>query len=81
MWSTNTLRTSTEVFGTLAENEPPEMTAMIEALFFLGPHKPVTWDEQSCIYCDSLRAAGNCLDTILALYTCGTGTHSHVNGP
>ena len=47
-------------------NNTPEMTAMIEALFFLGPHGPVTRDEQSCIYHDSLRAAGICLGTIQA---------------
>ena len=43
-----------------------EMTAMIEALSFLGPHGPVARDEQSCIYYDSLRAAGLCLGTIQA---------------
>ena len=41
------------------------MTAMIEALSFLGPHGPVAQDEQSCIYYDSLQAAGLCLGTIL----------------
>ena len=43
-----------------------EMTAMIEALSFLGPHGPVAQDEQSCIYFDSLHAAGICLGTIQA---------------
>ena len=43
-----------------------EMTAMIEALSFLGPHGPVARDEQSCICCDSLHAAGVCLGTIQA---------------
>ena len=47
-------------------NNTAEMTAMIEALFFLGPHGPVTRDEQSCIYYDSLHAAGICLGTIQA---------------
>ena len=42
------------------------MTAMIEALSFLGPHGPVAQDEQSCIYYDSLHAAGLCLGTIQA---------------
>ena len=44
-------------------NNTPEMTAMIEALSFLGP---VTRDEKSCIYCDSMHAAGICLGTIQA---------------
>ena len=43
-----------------------EMTAMIEALSFLGPHGPVAWDEQSCMYYGSLHAAGLCLGTIQA---------------
>ena len=47
-------------------NNTAEMTAMIEALSFLGPHGPVTGDEQSCIYYDSMHAAGICLGTIQA---------------
>ena len=47
-------------------NNTAEMTAMIEALSFLGPHGPVARDEQSCIYYDSLHAAGLCLVTIQA---------------
>ena len=47
-------------------NNTAEMTAMIEALSFLGPHGPVTRDEHSCIYYDSMHAAGMCLDTIQA---------------
>ena len=47
-------------------NNTAEMTAMIEALSFLGPHGPVARDEQSCIYYDSLHAAGICLGTIQA---------------
>ena len=43
-----------------------EMTAMIEALSFLGPHGLVARDEQSCIYYDSLHAACICLGTIKA---------------
>ena len=39
-------------------NNTVEMTAMIEALSFLGPHGPVTRDEQSCVYYDSMHAAG-----------------------
>ena len=47
-------------------NNTAEITAMIEALSFLGPHGPVTRDEQSCIYYDSMHAAGICLGTIQA---------------
>ena len=43
-----------------------EMTAMIEALSFLGLRGPVTHDEGSCIYFDSMHAAGICLGTIQA---------------
>ena len=42
------------------------MTAMIEAVSFLGPHGPVAHEEQSCIYYDSKLAAGVCLGTIQA---------------
>ena len=34
-----------------------EMTALIEALSFVGPHGPVTRDEHSCIFYDSMHAA------------------------
>ena len=44
-------------------NKTAEMTAMIEALSFLGPRGPVTHDEQSCIFFDSMHAAGICLGT------------------
>ena len=47
-------------------NNTAEMTAMIEALSFLGPRGPVTPDEQSGIYFDFLHAAGICLGTIQA---------------
>ena len=47
-------------------NNTAEMTAMIEALSFLGPQGPVARDEQSCIYYDSKHAAGVCLGTIQA---------------
>ena len=47
-------------------NNTAEMTAMIEALSYLGPHGPVARDEQSCIYYDSQHAAGVCLGTIEA---------------
>ena len=42
------------------------MTAMFEALSFLGPRGPVTHDEQSRYYYDSMHAAGICLGTIQA---------------
>ena len=47
-------------------NNTTEMTAMIEALSFLGLHGPVDRNEQSCIYHDALHAAGICLGTIQA---------------
>ena len=47
-------------------NNTAEMTAMIEALSFLGPRGPVARDANSCIYCDSKHAAGVCLGTIQA---------------
>ena len=47
-------------------NNTAEMTAMFEALSILGPHGPVAWDEQSCIYYDSQHAACVCLGTIQA---------------
>ena len=47
-------------------NNTAEMTAMIEALSFLGRRGPVTPDEQSRIYFDSMHAAGICLGTIQA---------------
>ena len=43
-----------------------EMTAMIEALSFLGPRAPVARDKDSCVYYDSKYAAGVCLGTIQA---------------
>ena len=47
-------------------NNTAEMTAVIEALSFLGPRGPVTRDEQPCIYYESMHAAGICLGTIQA---------------
>ena len=47
-------------------NNTAEMTAMIGALSFLRPHGSVARDEQSCIYYDSLHAAGLRLGTIQA---------------
>ena len=54
-------------------NNTAEMTAMIEALSFLGPHGPVARDEQSCIYYDSLHAV-NLLGHDPGSYACATGT-------
>ena len=42
-------------------NNTAEMTAMIEALSFLGPRGPVAPDVESCIYYDSKHAAGVCV--------------------
>ena len=47
-------------------NNTAEMTAMVEALSFLGPHGPVARDATSCIFYDSKHAAGICLGTIHA---------------
>ena len=46
-------------------NNTAEMSAMIEALSFLGPRGPIARDVDSCIY-DSKHAAGVCLGTIQA---------------
>ena len=43
-----------------------EMSAMVEALSFLGPHGPVARDRNSCVFYDSKHAAGVCLGTIQA---------------
>ena len=53
-------------------NNTAEMTAMFEALSFLGPRVLVTHDEQSRTYIHSMHAAGNCLGTIQAR------THVHL---
>ena len=47
-------------------NNTAQMTAMIEAMSFLGPHGPVARDVESCIYYDSKHAAGESLGTIQA---------------
>ena len=47
-------------------NNTAEMSAIIEALSFLGPHGPVARDAHSCVFHDSKHAAGVCLGTILA---------------
>ena len=60
-------------------NNTAEMTAMIEALSFLGPHGPLALDEQSCIYYDSLHAAGLCLGRSRLVHMCSW--YSLVNGP
>ena len=45
-------------------NNTTEMTAMVEALSFLGPRGPVARHTNSCISYDSKHAAGVCLGTI-----------------
>ena len=40
-----------------------EMSAMVEALSFLGFHGPVARDACSCVFYDSKHAAGVCLGT------------------
>ena len=47
-------------------NNTAEMTAKGEALSFFGPHGLLARYEQSCIYFDSLHAAGICLCMIQA---------------
>ena len=47
-------------------NNSAEMSAMIEALSFLGPHGLVARDANSCIFHDSKHAAGSCLGRIQA---------------
>ena len=42
------------------------MSALIEALFFLGLHGPVARDANSCIFHDSKHAADVCLGMIQA---------------
>ena len=51
-------------------NNTAEMSAMLEALCFLGPHGPVARNANSCIYDHSKQAAGNWLGTMRA--------HTHV---
>ena len=51
-------------------NNTSEMTAMIEALSFLGPHGGVAQDKQSCIFHDSQHAAGVCLGTSRLVHMC-----------
>ena len=50
----------------IKSNNTAEVSAMIEALSFLGPRGPVARDVESCIYYDSKHAAGVCLCTIQA---------------
>ena len=47
-------------------NNTAEMTAMIGALSFLGPHGQVARDVESCVYYDSKHVAGVSLVTIQA---------------
>ena len=47
-------------------NNTAEMTAMVEALYFLGPRGSVARNEEACIFYDSKHAAGVCLGRIQA---------------
>ena len=49
-----------------SSNNTAEMTAMIEALYFLGPRGSVARNEEAYIFYDSKHAAGVCLGTIQA---------------
>ena len=62
-----TIETHLAFFGArIHSNNTAEMTAMFEALSFLGPRGPVAPGEQSRIYYDSMHAAGICLGKIQA---------------
>ena len=52
--------------GARTHSNTAEMSAMIEALSFLGPRGPVARGAYSCIYYDSKHAAGVCLGTVQA---------------
>ena len=52
--------------GAGTHSNTTEMSAMVEALFFLGPHGPVARDADSCVFFDSKDAAAVCLGTIQA---------------
>ena len=45
-------------------NNTTEMSAIVEALSFLGPHGPVARDAHSCVFYDSKHAASVCWGTI-----------------
>ena len=47
-------------------NNTAEMSAIVEALSFLGPRGPVACDACSCVFYDSKHAASVCLGTIYA---------------
>ena len=47
-------------------NNTAEMSAVVEALPFLGTHGPVARDACSCFFYESRHAAGVCLGTMLA---------------
>ena len=47
-------------------NNTAQMSAMVEALSFLGPHGPVAREAHACVFYDSKHAAGVCFGTILA---------------
>ena len=67
VWSRHYHRSSSCFSGaTIHSNNTDEMTAIFEALSFLGPRGLVTQYEQSCIYYVSMRAACICLGTFQA---------------
>ena len=55
-------------------NNTAEMTAIIEALSFLGPRGPVARDTNSRVCYDSKHAAGVCFGHDSSPHTCPTGT-------
>ena len=55
-------------------NNTAEMTAMIEALSFLGPRDPVARDVHSCIYYDSKHAAACVLEHDPSPHACPAST-------
>ena len=64
-------------------NDTAEMSAMIEALSFLGPHGPVAQDVESCFFFFFLKILNTLLEFVWArskpAHMCSW--HSHVNGP
>ena len=56
-------------------NNTAEMTAMVEALSFLGPPGLVARNEQACIFFDSQHAAGVCWVRSRLVHMCSW--HSH----
>ena len=55
-------------------NNTAEMSAMTEALHFLGPRGLVARDVEACIYHDSKHAAFVCPSVNPSPYSCAIGT-------